>query len=206
MNYKIDVQDLPPVNKKGSENNAMSFLICQSETEAFERFKKLSQNLLKIDSWNVNAGKNPTEFFVYKDGKENQDLSLLVKENDLVKIKIPAPKNKLGNGFDWVIVHKIQSIESVDMKAFLLQMKPHSCPENSNGNTAHFYTEDASSTFILAKKNKTIQFSIHGRNEIPNTKNVGFLNSCRNLFVGGGGIFGGSKLQWQDFTEEFIKN
>ncbi|MCU7619314.1 hypothetical protein NZ698_19205 [Chryseobacterium sp. PBS4-4] len=201
MNYKIDIQDLVPINRKGSENNAVAFLNCQSETEAFEKFKKLSQNLLKINDWNVKGGKNPTEFSIY-----NKDKSQSVQENDLVKIKIPAPENKLGNGFDWIVVKKIQIIEKTDVKVFLLQMKPNSCPENSNKKTAHFYMEDASSTFILSKKNDTIQFSIHGRNEIPNTKKIGFLNSCRNFFVANGGIFGGSKLQWQDFAEEFIKD
>jgi hypothetical protein len=156
---------------------------------------------LKINEWNVKAGKNPTEFHIY-----NKDKSQSVQENDVVKIKIPAPENKLGNGFDWVIVRKIQMIEKTDLKVSLLQMKPHSCPENSNGKTAHFYKDDASSTFILVKKDKTIQFSIHGRNEIPNTRKIGFLNSCRNFFVANGGIFGGSKVQWQDFAEEFINH
>jgi hypothetical protein len=130
----------------------------------------------------------------------------LAEENDLVKIKIPAPENKLGYGFDWVIVKKIRTIKSKDVEAILLQMQPHFCPENLNRSTAHFYTDDASSNFILARKYKTVQFSIHGRNEIPNTKKIGFLNSCRNFFVASGGIFGGSKLQWQDFAKEFIKN
>ena len=201
MNYKIDIEDLVPINTKGSENNAAAFLVCQSQTEAFERFRSLSQNLLKINDWDVKAGKNPTEFFIY-----NKDKSQSVQENDLVKIKIPAPQNKLGNGFDWVIVRKVQMIEKADLKLCLLQMKPHSCPESSNRNIAHFYRDDASSTFILAKKEKTLQLSIHGRNEIPNTKKIGLLNSCRNFFVASGGIFGGSKMQWQDFAEEFIKH
>jgi hypothetical protein len=204
MNYKIDVQDLVPVNKKGSENDAAAFLICHSETEAFDRFRILSQNLLKINSWKVFAGKNPAEFYIYN--MDNLNKYVLAKENDLVKIKIPAPENKLGNGFDWVVVHKIETIEKKDLIAILLEMKPHSCPEKSDKNTAHFYKKDASSTFILAKKDKTIQFSIHGRNEIPNIGKVGFINTCRNFFVASGGIFGGSKLQWQDFAEEFIKN
>ncbi|MEG2078783.1 hypothetical protein [Chryseobacterium sp.] len=201
MSYKIDIQYLVPINTKGSENNAATFLICPSENEALEKFQKFSQNLLKINEWNVKAGKNPTDFFIY-----NKDKSQSVQENDLVKIKIPAPENKLGNGFDWVIVRKIHMIEKRDLKVCLLQIKPHSCPENSKGMLAHFYKDDASITFILAKKNNIVQFTIHGRNEIPNTKKIGFLNSCRNFFVANGGIFGGSKIQWQDFAEEFIKH
>lgn len=203
MKYKIDVQHLIPINNNGSENNAISFLLCNSETEAFDKFRKLSQKLLQINNWKVNAGKNPTEFYIYHN--EN-DKSAIAQLNDLVKIKMPAPKNNLGKAFDWVKVNQIQSIEEKEIKAFLIQMKPHSCPDNSSGSIAHFYTGEASNTFILAKKDKTLQLSIHGRNEKPNTTKVGFMDVLRNLFVASGGIFGGSKIQWQDFTEEFIKN
>lgn len=204
MNYKIDIQDFLPVNKIGSENNAATSLTFETETEASNRFRILTQNLLKINDWSVNAGKNPTEFFIYN--KNFQEKQLLAEEGNLVKIKIPAPENKLGEGFDWVIVRKIEVINQTDLEALLLQMKPHQCPENADKGIAHFYTDDATSTFVLAKKNKTIQFSIHGRNEIPNTEKVGFINSLRNFFVASGGIFGGSKLQWQNFSEEFVKN
>lgn len=203
MKYKIDIQHLLPINTIGSENNAVFFLICNSETEAFDKFRKLSEKLLQINDWKVNAGKNPTEFYLYN--KEDEK-SALAQVNDLVKIKMPAPKNKLGNGFDWVIVNRIEPTEQTEMKVLLLQMKPHSCAESASGNIAHFYKETASNTFILAKKNKTLQFSIHGRNEVPNTGKVGFVSALRNFFVANGGIFGGSKVQWQDFTEEFLKN
>jgi len=203
MKYKIDVQHLVPVNNNGSENNAISFLLCNSEAEAFDRFRKLSQKLLQINNWKINSGKNPTEFYIYQ--KENEK-SAIVQLNDLVKIKMPAPRNNFGNGFDWVTVNQIQVTEQKEIKAFLIKMKPHSCPENSSGSIAHFYTNEASNTFILAKKDKTLQLSIHGRNEKPNTIKMGFFNVLRNLFVASGGIFGGSKIQWQDFAEEFINN
>jgi hypothetical protein len=54
MNYKIDVQDLIPENIRGSENNAVTFIDFQSETDAFDLFKKLSENLLNINKWNIN--------------------------------------------------------------------------------------------------------------------------------------------------------
>lgn len=202
MKYKIDVQHLLPVNIHGSESDAAASLSCQSETEASDRFKKLSEKLLQINNWNRYAKKNPTDFYLYnKEGEK----SARAQVNDLVKIKMPAPENKLGNGFDWVNVHKIEPVDQAQMKAFILQMKPHSCPESGKGDVAHFFKGDATNNFILAKQDNTIQFSIHGRNEIPNTKKVGFINSCRNFFVASGGIFGGSKVQWQEFADEFIK-
>lgn len=202
MKYKIDIQHLLPVNNNGSESDAVASLSYPSEAEAFDKFKKLSEKLLQINNWNVYAKKNPTDFYLYN--KETEK-SAGAKLNDLVKIKMPAPGNKLGNGFDWVTVHKLESVDQTQIKAFLLQMKPHSCPESSSGKVAHFFKADATNNFILAKQDKIIQFSIHGRNEIPNTKKVGLINSCRNFFVAGGGIFGGSKVQWQDFADEFIK-
>ncbi|MBW8523710.1 hypothetical protein K0U91_00540 [Chryseobacterium chendengshani] len=203
MKYKIDIQHLLPPNKDGSKNNAVAFLICDTEAKAFEKFSELSQKLLKINQWKLYARKNPTEFYLHQ--KENEK-SAIAQLKDFVKIKMPAPKNQSGKGFDWVMVNDMQSIDQPELKVFLLQMKPHSCPISSKKNVAHFYTEAASNTFVLAQKDKIIQMSIHGRNEIPNTKKLGLINSLRNFFVASGGIFGGSKVQWQDFTEEFIKN
>lgn len=204
MNYKIYIQEFLPVNKVGSKNNAVTFLKYETDNEALEKFRLLKQSLLNINRWNINSGKNPTKFFLYDENLG--DKSSMAEENDLVKIKIPAPANKVGNGFDWVKIIKIKEIDNNDFQAILIRMKPHYCPENKDKKIAHFYTNDATSTFILAKENKAIQLSVHGRNEIPNIKNIGFINSLRNYFVAKGGIFGGSKIQWQDFVEEFVKN
>ncbi|AZA73730.1 MULTISPECIES: hypothetical protein [Chryseobacterium] len=110
-----------PVNKQGSENDVSAFLICESETEEFDQFKKLSNNLLNINDWNVIAGKNPVESYI-----DNKNQSQLIQENDLAKIKIPKKENKMRNGFAWVQVQKIQIIETEDLKIIVLQMKPHS--------------------------------------------------------------------------------
>ncbi|WP_162087041.1 hypothetical protein [Chryseobacterium aquaeductus] len=203
MTYKIDIQHLLPINFTGSENNALSFVICNSETEALKKFQLLSRKLLEVNNWKTNAGRNPTQFYLFN--REN-DKSAVAQLNDLIKIKMPAPKNNIGNGFDWVAVSKIQTIDQTQMIVFLLEMKPHSCAESAKGTIAHFYTEKASNTFILAKKDNTIQFSIHGRNEKPNVNKTEVISSVRNLFVASGGIFGGSKIQWEDFTKEFIKS
>ena len=203
MEFKIDIQHLLPANKKGSKNNAAAFIICDSEAKALQKFSELSEKLLRINEWKIYARKNPTEFYLHQ--KENQK-SAIAQVKDFVKIRMPAPKNQSGKGFDWVIVNDIRSLDEPQKKILLLQMRPHSCPISSKRNVAHFYTDAASNTFILAQKDKTIQLSIHGRNEVPNTKKLGFINSMRNFFVANGGIFGGSKVQWQDFADEFIKN
>jgi len=202
MKYKIDIKNFVPVNRTGSENDALAFLTYDTDDKALDQFKILRQKLININNWNKYSGKNPTEFFLHNDGEK----PFYPKENDWVKIKIPGPGNKLGNGFDWVKIVKIQSMESDNFQAVLMVMKPHSCPENKDNGIAHFYTDAATSTFVLAQENNAVQFSVHGRDEIPNTKNLGLMNSLRNFFVAKGGIFGGSKIQWQHFAEEFIKN
>lgn len=201
--YAIQVLQWVPENKQGSENDAFAVRDFDSVESAKESFEKYAQKLLQINEWNVMAGKNPTEFYLVP--AKNTESSLFAKENDFVKIKMPAPKNKIGHGYDWVIINKLIKSTESELQYLLIQMKPHSCPESASGKTAHFYTDQATNTFIIAQKGTKIQMSVHGRNEIPNTENIGLIDRLRNMFVGMGGIFGGSKLQWEAFAEEFIK-
>jgi len=199
----INIFHLVPKNEKGSENDVCAVKNCQSLEIAEKTFEKLAQKLLEVNDWDVTAGKNLAKFYLVSG--ETRKSSLVAKENDFVKIKMPAPKNKLGQGYDWVIINKIRRSADSEIKYLLVQMKPHSCPENASGSVAHFYAGKATNSFIMAQYGTKIQFSIHGRNEIPNTENMSLINKLRNMFVAIGGIFGGSKLQWKVFAESFIK-
>ena len=62
---------------------------------------------------------------------------------------------------------------------------------------AHFLSDDATSTFIISRKNNTITASVHGRNEKPNTEAAGLLDKIRNAIVGTTAVAGISKIQWK---------
>ena len=118
---------------------------------------------------------------------------------------MPAPENRTGNGYDWVVIEKLEKNNGDHLEHLHLQMRPCPCLENKYGQIAHFYARTATNSFILIRSGNDIQLSVHGRDESPNAGRIRLWDRLRNIFVAGGGIFGGSKLQWEDFVSSMIK-
>lgn len=204
VKYLIYIEHLLPGQNTGSSSDAATIRQCLSQAIAEDLFKKLAEQLLKVSHWNVNAGILPTKFELVD--SRGQGGHFCAAENLLVKIKMPAPKNKTGNGYDWVVIEKVVSHHEDQLEYLHIQMRPCAYLNKKEGCVAHFYTGTASNSFILIRSGSDLQLSVHGRNESPNTVNVTFLDKLRNRFVAGGGIFGGSKVQWEDFVKEMIKD
>jgi len=201
--YLINIQHLLPEQNAGSSTDAVAVKVCTSPSGAEDVYKKLSEQLLNINSWEINAGKLPVSFdLIDSKGKGGH---YLAAETLFVKIKMPAPRNKAGQGYDWVVIEKVEKHHEPLIEYLHIQMRPCPCIENKDGGIAHFYEQTATNSFILARSGCDIQLSVHGRNESPNTANVKVWDMLRNVFVAGGGIFGGSRLQWEDFVKEMIK-
>ncbi|MCY0976909.1 hypothetical protein PGH12_07050 [Chryseobacterium wangxinyae] len=203
VKYLINIDHLLPKHDSGSSSDAAATKPCLSQGIAEDLYRKLADQLLNISHWNINAGKLPTKFdLVDSNGKGGH---FHAAENLFVKIKMPAPKNKTGNGYDWVVIEKVENYHEENIEYIHLQMRPCPCLDNKGGGIAHFYEQNATNSFILIRSGSDIQLSVHGRNESPNTSNVRLWDMLRNIFVAGGGIFGGSKLQWEDFVNSMIK-
>lgn len=203
VKYLININHLLPKQNTGSCSDAAAIKPCMSQAVAEDLYRKLADQLLNISHWNINAGKVPTKFdLVDSNGKGGH---FHAAQNFLVKIKMPAPKNKTGNGYDWVFIEKVENHYEENTEYLHLQMRPCPCLDNKEGGIAHFYEQTATNSFILIRSGSDIQLSVHGRNESPNTSNVRLWDMFRNVFVAGGGIFGGSKLQWEDFVNAMIK-
>lgn len=73
-----------------------------------------------------------------------------------------------------------------------------------NAYTAHFYTGDASSTFIISRGKDFIKAGIYGRNETPNM-DAQIADKARNLAIALGGMVGISKIQWKILTDGLVE-
>lgn len=186
-----------PEQTSGTQTNTDSTVTANSKEEAQHIFKRAFKRLLNINIWHKLGGSASAEFqLINKDGKEEDRLA---KENDYFKIDIPAPGTSAGDGYDWVKVEKIEDRSDPDgeEESFLLRVRPSTDPNNPNTDVAHFLSDDATSTFIISRKNNTITASVHGRNEKPNTESKGFLDKIRNAVVGSTAAAGVSKIQWK---------
>ena len=186
---------LVPLNRQGTEINLMQTIEVLSEVEAMKSFAIARSRLLSPGTWHEFAGPLTAEFILVD--KQSKEKKPPAEANDYLKIDIPAPGPKAGNNYDWVGITDIREafIGTTD-ESVGIQLKPCAAPINSTDDTAHFFTEDASSTLIIQRQGKILHAFYYGRNEIPNTENVGILDKVRNILVATSAIAGISEMQW----------
>lgn len=167
-----------------------------TESEAVDFFRCVKNRLLNINAWHKYAGALSANFrLTDKEGNETQRLP---QKDDYFKINIPAPGIKTGEGYDWVQVEEIAEQGAGAEEFISVRVRPASSPVNDNRDVAHFYTDDATSNFIVKRKGCKVTAGVYGRNEKPNVKAAdNLLDKLRNAVVGTGGVGGFSKLQWK---------
>lgn len=79
-------------------------------------------------------------------------------------------------------MHEKQSDNDEILDQLLMECKPSLIPGKKNSHIAHFYTADASSTFIISRRKDFIQVGIYGRNETPNM-DAQIVEKARNIAI-----------------------
>lgn len=189
---------------KGGCHDSVEHLGFESVEDCDNFYDLLIKVFYNISSWsplfdNVSEFQMMTFIDTEKVGKAVQ--------GDLVKIKIPGPKSKLGHGYDWVKVEATERREENGYITDSILLSPYNTSEIPSTN--HFFTSEAKNYFIIKKHLKGITAEVHGRNEVPNCEGLPILTRLRNFTVAKGGIFGASKIHWKTWcknilTEEYI--
>jgi|GEM_PF-241061 len=205
-------KSLVPKQVKGSRTGASSRLIAPSAKSAVKLYSRAKLRLMDINNWYELCGGKGAEFTL-TDEKGNPLFSAEPRVGNLIRIKLPAPKNEAGDGYDWVRIEKFESSsESTDRKfsewkreeIFGFRVRPVSNPANNSTESAHFYTSEATSTFLVIRKGLTVYAIERGRNEKPNPAG-GFLNKIRNVFIALGAKMGFSVPQWKMLTDGILR-
>ena len=196
------LKNIVPEQRSGAKTGARAHKKCMSEQEAKKLFNKASARLTDINSWGKYA-KQKEDTFTLTD-KNGNKLQSAPDKGNFIQIALPAPPNKEGNGYDWVRIEAIVSEKSLDnsYESIAMRVRPHANPQGSS-HTAHFYTDDATSTFAVVRKHATVFALELGRNEHPNTK-TSLLNSIRNFIIAIAARLGVAKLQWQKLMKGFL--
>ena len=182
-----------PEQQTGTAVDVEDNVECSNEEEAKNFFQQVKERLLNINAWHQYAGTLSADFRL-TDGDGNE-VNRKPQKGDYFKINLPAPGIKTGEGFDWVQIEEI--MESSD-ESIAIRVRPASSPINNRKDVAHFYTDEATSNFIVKREGNKVTAGVYGRNEKPNVKETdSLLDKARNAVVGTGGISGFSKLQWK---------
>ena len=191
------ISEIIPRQFIGSQTGATSRLEADTRHEALLLFQNASNRLMDINNWQKICGGEGAEFTLTdKQGEKVNNGH--PKIGDLIKIKLPGPANKEGEGFDWVRIEEFEDSKSLlsDSEVFGFRVRPVENPKNKTGNGAHFYTTDATSTFLIIRYSHSVFALERGKNETPNDRGS-WTTKIRNWVVALAAMIGLSKPQWQ---------
>lgn len=193
-----------PSQKEGSETGAEDKTVTDTLNDAKDLFNQAKKRLLDINSWDKFSGPASATFcLIDANGKE---VSREPKVGDFIRIDLPGPGTSEGKGYDWVIIEAIddKSLSEKDEEYFAIRCRPSPPPGSTKETIAHFYTDSASSTFILERKGNIVSAAEKGRNEIINNKNVNVADKVRNTVVASSAMNGMAYPQWKTLMKGIL--
>lgn len=189
------IEKVVPLHHSGIQTNTENSIEATNQKDALTLFEKVKQRLLNVNEWHHFAG-TPSAEFQLTDDKGNE-VQRPIRKGDHFKINIPAPKSVSGEGSDWVRVEEVEMKKDQDLEWVAIHVRPATNPGNELKDVAHFFTNEATSSFVVRREGNTITAGVYGRNEKPNTETEKVIDKIRNTAVAAGAISGFAKLQWK---------
>lgn len=193
-----------PEQRTGKAIDAHAVLTLRSVDEAIAFFQVVRSRLQKINEWHHIADGISAEFRLTNSTGEFIDR--VPQKGDYFRIDIPGPGTKAGGGYDWVQIEEIMDKKSEEEDIYGLRVRPASSPVDPGEDTAHFYSEESTSTFVVSRKGMEVRAEIFDRNTKPNDEAGTTVDMIRDAVVGHAGVLGFSKVQWKGLTEGLIGN
>lgn len=194
-----------PEQNNGGLHDTVSEKCFGTEVVAKDQFQLVKSRFFEINHWQKFAGEMTANFQLF-DTKAKR-INRKPQLGDFVKIEIPGPGNRVGDGADWVkIVEMNEEKFDFDERCFM-RFRPTNNPMMDSiekDSVAHFFSQEASSNFLIYRKAHCIYAQIHGRNEVNNTSTEQVSDKIRNVIVGVAGKMGLGKIQWKLLTDGFL--
>lgn len=187
-----------PRQHKGNELDAEYSITAPSTKEALLLFLRAIDRLLSVNNWQA-LSNSALSAFQLTDANGSV-VHREAREHDFFKIKIPGPGNASGDGYDWVKVELIKN----NMNNVTMRVRPVANPFHPEKGTAHFFQNDATSTFSVFRRGRIVTAGVYGRNEIPNVKSPTILNKIRNATIAMGAFAGASRIQWESLIQGIL--
>jgi hypothetical protein len=196
--------EIIPQQEKGAKTDIESSVECGTVEEAKELFQNAKLRLLNVNNWHHLCGA-VTATFKLTDEAGNE-VNTEAETGKYFKIDIPGPGTVTGEGYDWVRIEKIEDKEeaSTSDEIVAIKVRPAGNPNNTKTDVAHFFTDEATSSFIVQRTGKVVSAEVHGRNEKPNTDANAVIDKTRNTMVATGAIVGFSSAQWKSLVNGLL--
>ena len=200
---KKDFTGIVPTQHTGEEIEAEASVELDNENEAKLFYLIAKERLLNVSNWHKLAGIISARFqLTDTSGKE---INRQIEKGDYLKIDIPGPGSKEGDGYDWVCIEDLKEISEGDIQSIGFRVRPAKNPSGEKNETAHFYSSESTSNFIVTRERKKITALIIDRNIKPNVHAQSLTDKIRDTAVGMSAIGMFSKIQWQNLAKGIIK-
>lgn len=188
-----------PPKHTGASSSTEAHIECSTREEAINAYLQARSRLLDINRWHIYAG-SKTVFTLTEPSGLPVDHS--PEMGELIKIEIPA------GGTYWVMIEEY--VETIDRQRdndlFAFRVRPTQDPASDEEAPAHFFTDEATSTFLIQRAGTKITAAEKGRNEVPNLEADKFTDKVKNFVIGTAASLGFSKIQWKPLMEGILKN
>ena len=199
-----DYLGLVPQQYTGKELTATASIDLNNEQEAVDFYQLAMKRLLDVNNWQRTA-EGVSATFQVTDQRGNK-LERNVQKGDYIRIDIPGPGSKEGDGFDWVNVDDLREISENDIQSIGFRVRPSENPKNlDSSGTAHFYDSSASSNFIIQRIRNKVSALVIDKNLKPNLDVASITDKLRDAAIGTAAFLGVSKIQWQNLVDGIVK-
>ena len=198
-----DYLKLIPAQQSGREIEAESNVNFDNIDAASIFYEKVKERLLDVNNWHKFAGIVSAKFQVV--GADGKEVINKVEKGYYLRIDIPGPGSKAGDGYDWVFVEELIEKNEQGIQSIGFRVRPSENPLGNPDETAHFYSPESTSSFILTREETQVYTWIVDRNIKSNQNAASITDKVRDSAIGAGalGIF--SKIQWQGLADGLLK-
>ena len=198
-------QMIIPTNIVGKPSDLEYTITLDTQEEASKYFSRAIKRLQNPSIWHQLCGVLSGTFLLTD--TTGRQLQRLAETGDYLKINMHIPGTNAGKGYDWVNIEAMEASIHPDHQTeyYAMRVRPSRNPTTSSPDTAHFFEDLATSTFIIERTGNTVTASYHGRNALPNTETTEKKDLIRNAIVATGAASGLSELQWSALLKAFLK-
>jgi hypothetical protein len=202
---KPEKASVPPEQNEGIKKDLEEQVSFDKMDDAEDMFVLVKERLLHVNDWHEVSESANTKFQIID--AHGHPVYRHAHKGDLISIDIPGPSSAAGNGKDWVKVEAIEYDDYPDdnKESLAMRLRPIPNPLAKDGSVAHFFTDDATSTFVIERDHNTLVARYYGRNEKPNLDTEKLVDKVRNTVVGVSAILGFSDAQWKGLLKGFLK-
>ena len=197
------MSEIVPQQTSGNPTNNVAIVDLNEPREARDHYQTARARLLDVNHWGDMSGFLSASFqLLDHEGKVVRNR--LPQTGDYFRIKVPAPSPL--NDYDWVRVEQIDEINEGELQMTAIRVRPSSDPLSPDTETDHFFSSEATSSFIVKREGSRVMAAVHGRNEQPNISETDSIGGeIRNAIVATGAILGLSDLQWDKLVKGLLK-